>query len=1214
MNGSGGAGHRLNGHGNGTRPGRIGDGPGSASVQGSGSGTGMTDGLPSRGKNQRNPRNRNNRSRNTDIGNNINLNGNGNVSGSSYTNGTTQNQNQYPLNAGVPVFVPGGPPNGQTSTGAGHANANANANPNTVHPGAVRNTRENGTTTPRGGGGNVDGNANANARGKERGKAGRRDRKGGPSGPGEAQVTGSGNQPQPKPRQSRRAAAFQGKLTGGADSTSDEDQYYHPHGLADDAMERAATGNIGNRKKGKGALLGAYGTVGHDVEGEMEKEADDLASKLMRGLSRRPFLECPICFSALTPSQAIWSCSPTIYTAPKSSSSSSTLASSVADNSCCYTPFHLACIKDWSRRSLDEAREKARDRDPNQNPLPITWRCPGCQKHREGTVGGYTCFCGAVKNLKTGGGGAKQANGTSAGIDGNNLLGIPHSCGQNCSRRRTYCDHPCPLPCHPGPCPPCSVQLVVPCPSHESPLAVKCHMARGPNVPAPVCEQPCQRPKACGNPNHRCEESCHEPPCETCEVVEVVTCFCGQEEKEVPCGWHKDEQVECVRPAGDQLEGKETERWMGRYGCGKECTRLYDCGIHSCSEVSFCGKGFRFVILCSLTDLATLLPLQSCHPHPEKALICPTSPAIITHCACGQTPLYQISSASRENCTDPIPTCNKRCPQPQSGCDHPCALDCHTGPCPPCEIDVIVPCRCGESKITMKCWQRKESEKENGEAVVLCERVCHALRVCGRHECGRQCCPLSYRAKYKGKKRDLSEADDDPHGLHTCQLRCGKTLSCGLHACPMLDHKGPCGRCLEASYEEMVCHCGRTVIQPPIACGTVMDCTYPCDRPPPLCGHPKTPHTCHEDDECPPCPYLTSKPCACGKQQAVKNVRCSQDKVTCGQICNALLDCGYHHCEKTCHTPGECEECHQTCRKPKKLCKHPCQDLCHAPSSCPEDEPCSTTITQTCACGHLQQRATCGACISNPTSKEAVQLKCIPECQQRQRNARLAEALGIKKPAQQAIEYTPELKVFATNNYAFVLTVEKTFADFFMSPRQAMLLPYTPLAKRQFVLSLAEIYRFTAELIDPEPNRSVQIRRRVDSRIPSPLLSASVSPPGAKRQLGGLGDMKGSTSSVMKPASSSVTQNGWPSSSISGSSTPKLWANLGSTSTSTSASSSRPPSLTSTKPDSAKTALPSKEVYRPPTYGRVTPSNINETPLALTDPNADDWDKSDTEA
>lgn len=68
---------------------------------------------------------------------------------------------------------------------------------------------------------------------------------------------------------------------------------------------------------------------------------------------------------------------------------------------------------------------------------------------------------------------------------------------------------------------------------------------------------------------------------------------------------------------------------------------------------------------------------------------------------------------------------------------------------------------------------------------------------------------------------------------------------------------------------------------------------------------------------CPPCPFLTSKPCACGKN-VVNNVRCSQEKVSCGTACGKLLDCGFHHCARVCHG-GDCGTCALTCGKPRKL-------------------------------------------------------------------------------------------------------------------------------------------------------------------------------------------------------------------------------------------------------------------------------------------------------
>ena len=79
---------------------------------------------------------------------------------------------------------------------------------------------------------------------------------------------------------------------------------------------------------------------------------------------------------------------------------------------------------------------------------------------------------------------------------------------------------------------------------------------------------------------------------------------------------------------------------------------------------------------------------------------------------------------------------------------------------------------------------------------------------------------------------------------------------------------------LTGVYCQMVCYCGRTVLEPPIPCGTRISCSYPCSRPVPPCGHPKTTHTCHEDPTpCPPCPFLTTKTCTCGKK-AIQNIRC----------------------------------------------------------------------------------------------------------------------------------------------------------------------------------------------------------------------------------------------------------------------------------------------------------------------------------------------------
>jgi len=62
----------------------------------------------------------------------------------------------------------------------------------------------------------------------------------------------------------------------------------------------------------------------------------------------------------------------------------------------------------------------------------------------------------------------------------------------------------------------------------------------------------------------------------------------------------------------------------------------------------------------------------------------------------------------------------------------------------------------------------------------------------------------------------------------------------------------------------------------------------------------------------------------------------------------------------------------------------------------------------------------------------------------RQRNARLADALGIKQPIDRTLtEWSPDLRAFARQNHPFVLTVENTFRDFIQSSRQTLILPHS---------------------------------------------------------------------------------------------------------------------------------------------------------------------------
>lgn len=389
----------------------------------------------------------------------------------------------------------------------------------------------------------------------------------------------------------------------------------------------------------------------------------------------------------------------------------------------------------------------------------------------------------------------------------------------------------------------------------------------------------------CGH--HRCKEPCHSGPHPECEVVREKRCYCGQETKEETCS-ERDERYSCA--------GSEGGSWTGEYSCARPCPwcafpsvleelcgpqlhRKYSCGVHSCSS--------------------------TCHPHSStEALLCPRDPSLVTRCPCGATALV----SPRQACTDPIPTCGRLCGKTLD-CGHACQALCHESDAhPPCTEPITVVCRCGHDKTSLSCTEATRTKAREGEK--LCDRPCRAMRHCGRHVCHRICCSLAYQeasvASSKGRKgkraAQITAAElelDDPLGIHVCDLTCGRPLACGRHQCDRPDHRGPCPPCYNASFEELVCDCGRTIIEPPIPCGTKLHCRFPCTRPPPDCGHPKSEHTCHSDEEgCPPCPFLTTKTCGCPREMAVRNVKCSADRVSCGSPCGRLLSCGWHKCRK----------------------------------------------------------------------------------------------------------------------------------------------------------------------------------------------------------------------------------------------------------------------------------------------------------------------------
>ncbi|QRW16869.1 hypothetical protein RhiXN_04871 [Rhizoctonia solani] len=104
----------------------------------------------------------------------------------------------------------------------------------------------------------------------------------------------------------------------------------------------------------------------------------DLTSRLIYSLTHKhDAVDCPICFNPVHPAQPIWSCAPP-----------PTLIGD-APATCCWTIFHMKCIKEWARKSVEATREAYRARNVD---LPGEWRCPGCQTKRTVIPQAYACF------------------------------------------------------------------------------------------------------------------------------------------------------------------------------------------------------------------------------------------------------------------------------------------------------------------------------------------------------------------------------------------------------------------------------------------------------------------------------------------------------------------------------------------------------------------------------------------------------------------------------------------------------------------------------------------------------------------------------------------------------------------------------------------------------------------------------------------------------
>ncbi|XP_035508024.1 transcriptional repressor NF-X1 [Morone saxatilis] len=568
---------------------------------------------------------------------------------------------------------------------------------------------------------------------------------------------------------------------------------------------------------------------------------------------------------------------------------------------------------------------------------------------------------------------------------------------------------------------------------------------------------------------HTCAQVCHRGACQPCQLQVQQVCYCGVTIREVLCGTDKD-----------GFDGS------GHFSCQKICGMMLNCEAHQCQQV--CHRG--------------------------RCPLCPRSPSLVKSCPCGQTPLaklLELGYSERRSCSDPIPSCGKTCNKPlacgSSDTIHLCKKLCHEGSCGPCSLTSTIRCRCGSKTKEVPCATIQKEE----ELVFTCERRCNKKRSCGRHKCGELCCV---------------------NVEHKCLLICGYKLNCGLHRCQEPCHRGNCEPCWQSSFDELTCHCGLTVLYPPIACGTKPpECKNMCTRRH-ECDH-QVFHNCHSEEKCPPCTYLTQKWCM-GKHEQRSNIPCHLQDISCGLTCNKTLPCEMHRCRRICHR-GEClaeGSCQQPCALPRPDCGHPCSAPCHKGSSCPRTT-CTAKVAVQCDCGRRKETVNCTEAASSYqryaaiamasklsdmqlgdsmdigpflTKKEMKQsrLECDQECATLERNRRLAEALQIDSSSdpfnvRSTSVYSDSLKDDARKDLKFVTEVEEEIkslvelANKGKQPKRSHCFPPMNREHRKIIHDLAEVYGVESVSYDSEPKRNVVITAQKGKSVcPNSMLTSLI--------------------------------------------------------------------------------------------------------------------------
>nr|XP_054754423.1 NF-X1-type zinc finger protein NFXL1-like [Lytechinus pictus] len=614
-------------------------------------------------------------------------------------------------------------------------------------------------------------------------------------------------------------------------------------------------------------ILQAYGgKLGDQGDGVLSESRQNLQEACQSGAN-----DCSVCLGKIRRVDPIWTCDS------------------------CFTSLHLQCIQKWAKEGILQASLQKEDDDTS--PAQNVWSCPNCRTEYPFTQcpRQYTCFCKKV---------------VDSFFPGLHAVYLNRSIGQNAF-------------CHPGACPPCpqTVRSKCHCGS-QAPQLRRCSSRTW------SCGKTCSKVLLCGQ--HTCTHPCHPGDCPPCPHTSRQPCLCKKKVMLRECAsptWECGEVCGCLSKKKSSnsfrmLDLNVTVAFRGQHlqvsGAMFVLARTWSCGKHYNSNVQ---KTFLHVEFLDDIHLALCLQMsrKKCRCGAREKML-PCQEEYKCDHRCTNMKNCKKHQCKRRCCNDDCPLCEQQCNKYLPCGNHKCPSLCHPGRCFPCPLMKELKCRCGHTKISVRCGREKTIKPPKCKKPCLIPPDCHHP-VREKHSCHFNKCP-------------------------PCKMKCNKILSCG-HICPK--------KCHDAVVHKNVENKGpRAPWQPA----------------------PKL-VTSIVNEPCPPCQYPIPTECL-GKHE-VTDLPCNRAApFSCRRPCGRVLACTNHRCQFECHdvqgaddntkAGTNCQECEEGCSKERpEGCKHHCRLPCH-PGPCP---PCKKTNKMRCHCKAMALYVECNAwLIANKSERE----------------------------------------------------------------------------------------------------------------------------------------------------------------------------------------------------------------------------------------------------